>query len=136
MEKLIALAESLAVALWEANANDETAPQSDAFGSIADALVKVLAHIVGSPEEAQRVYDYMIETNESLRACLVAGYDFTPRFSNSWTVTNRDGATIGRIYLNAAGAYSPEPRIDRVLPTRYSMGAALFELVQDYRLNR
>lgn len=137
MEKLIKFAESLTAALWEANANEETAPQSDAFGDIANALVKVLAHIVGSKEEAERVYGFLMETNEPIRNCLIAGYDVTARgLSDSWKVTNADGETVGRVYLDAYHRYSPERAIDRVLPLQDSMAAAILTLVQDYRHNR
>ena len=137
MEKLIALAESLTTALYEANAIEATAPQSDAFGSIAEALQKVLVHIVGSKEEADRVWSYMMETNEPVRNCLIMGYDVTARgMSDSWKVTNPEGVTIGRVYLDMREGYSPEPRVDRVLPSQKSMAAAIFTLVQDYRANR
>lgn len=137
MEKLIALAESLAVALYDANAIDATAPTSDAFGSISEALQKVLVHIVGSKDEAERVYGFMIETQEPLRNCLIAGYDVTQRsFSDSWKVTNPEGVTIGRVYLDYREGYSPEPNAMLALPSEKTMTAAVFALVQHYRANR
>lgn len=136
MEKLIALAEALDAARRVANELEETAPQADAYGDIAEAIKKVLFHIVGSKEEAERVYDFLIETDEPIRDCLVAGYDVTARgISDSYKITNRDGETIGRVYLDLS-RYSPERAVDRVLPLQDSMAAAIFTLVQDYRLNR
>lgn len=137
-EKLIALAESLNVARYDANAIEETAPQSDAYGSISLALKQVLDHIVGSKLEAERVYGFLVETDEPIRRCLVAGYELTQRTnSNSWKVTDSEnGRTVGRIYLDSYARYSPERAIDRVLPIRPTLDDALFTLVQDYRHNR
>lgn len=137
MEKLIALAESLDKLRMDANDIPETAPQGDAYGDIAEALKKVLVHIVGSKEEAERVYDFLSETNEPIRNALIMGYDVTSRgLSDSWKVTNSDGETVGRVYLDAYHRYSPERAIDRVLPLQDSMAAAILTLVQDYRHNR
>jgi hypothetical protein len=134
MDKLIELAESLNVARYAANDIKATAPQSDAYGSIAEALVKVLVHIVGGEEEAQRVYEFLIETDEPIRRCLVAGYGVEARsIGNSWKVTDPDGETIGRIYLNGYGRYSPERAIDRVIAIQPTLDAAVFALVQDFR---
>jgi hypothetical protein len=136
-EKLIELAESLNVARYDANAIPEVASQDDAYGDIAEALKKVLRRIVGTREEAERVYGFIVESDEPVRNCLVAGYDVTQRgWSDSWKVTNQDGETVGRVYLETYGRYSPEPSVNRVLPMQDSMAAAIFALVQNYRHNR
>jgi hypothetical protein len=136
MHLLITLAEKLDAARKLANEIEATAPTADVYGDVSSALTKTLAHIVGSREEAERVHSYIIETGESVRWCLVAGYDVTARpIGNSWKVTDPEGETIGRIYLNRGGSYSPERAINRILPSQYSLDAAVFEIVQDFRFS-
>jgi hypothetical protein len=136
-EKLIALAESLNVARYDANAIPEVAPQDDAYGDIAEALKKVLRRIVGTRAEAERVYDLLIDSDEPVRNCLIMGYETVQRgMSDSWKVVNQDGETVGRVYLDAYHRYSPEPSVDRVLPLQQSMAAAIFALAQHDRHNR
>jgi hypothetical protein len=134
MDKLIELAESLNAARYDANAIEATAPTADAYGSISEALKKVLAHIVGV--DAQEVYEYMIDNGEGVRYNLTMGYDVVPSYrSNAWKVV-RDGETIGRIYLDKAGFYSPERAIDRVLAEVQTLDAAKFAIVQSYRADK
>lgn len=134
MEKLIELAESLLSAMMAANAIDVTAPQNDAYGTIEDGLRKVLAHIVGP--DVEEVLEEIIDNGESVRYNLTAGYDLDTTYrSNSWKVV-RDGETIGRIYLDKAGFYSPERSIDRVLAEVQTLDAAKLAIVQSYRADK
>ena len=137
MDKLIELAETLNAARYDANAIETTAPQADAYGDVSEALKKVLSHIVGSREEAEKVYEYLIETDEPIRNCLIMGYETTQRgMSDSWKVVNKDGETVGRVYLDGYHRYSPEPDALHALPPQKTMAGAILALAQNYRTKK